>query len=83
MYLKPWKAPLEIQEKANCMIGKDYPYPIVNHEDAYRENQEKLMRFFNYDKSEIFEEFLTDKTVLKPSNVEEFHDFLYSLYLNS
>ncbi|RKP18286.1 hypothetical protein ROZALSC1DRAFT_15342 [Rozella allomycis CSF55] len=29
---EPWKAPLEVQRKANCIIGKDYPKPIVEHD---------------------------------------------------
>lgn len=24
---EPWTAPLSIQKKANCIIGKDYPKP--------------------------------------------------------
>ena len=27
----PWAAPLEIQDAAGCVIGKDYPPPIVPH----------------------------------------------------
>ena len=26
---KPWKAPMYIQDEADCIIGKDYPEPIV------------------------------------------------------
>ena len=28
---EPWKAPMKVQEQANCIIGKDYPAPIVDH----------------------------------------------------
>ena len=28
---EPWKAPKKVQEQANCIIGKDYPAPIVDH----------------------------------------------------
>lgn len=28
---EPWLAPLEVQRKAGCIIGKDYPRPIVDH----------------------------------------------------
>ena len=28
---EPWKAPRKVQEQANCIIGRDYPAPIVNH----------------------------------------------------
>jgi len=34
----PWKAPLEVQEKAKCIIGKDYPAPIVDHKAASQRN---------------------------------------------
>jgi deoxyribodipyrimidine photo-lyase len=27
----PWKMPLEKQKQAGCLIGKDYPAPIVDH----------------------------------------------------
>ena len=27
----PWEAPEAVQEKANCVIGKDYPGPIIDH----------------------------------------------------
>ena len=28
---EPWKAPKKVQEEANCIIGVDYPAPIVDH----------------------------------------------------
>ena len=31
---QPWKAPKDIQEKAGCVIGTDYPEPMVNHKEA-------------------------------------------------
>lgn len=33
---EPWKAPLSVQEAAGCIIGKDYPAPIVDHAEASR-----------------------------------------------
>ncbi|XP_069132654.1 cryptochrome-1-like [Argopecten irradians] len=29
---EPWTAPVKVQEKAGCVIGKDYPRPIVDHD---------------------------------------------------
>lgn len=29
---KPWTAPIADQKKAGCIIGKDYPNPIVDHQ---------------------------------------------------
>jgi deoxyribodipyrimidine photo-lyase len=31
---EPWKTPLAIQQQANCVIGRDYPRPIVDHAQA-------------------------------------------------
>jgi cryptochrome len=31
---EPWKAPLRIQRKSNCLIGKDYPFPIIDYQTA-------------------------------------------------
>ena len=39
---EPWKAPLEEQRKANCIIGKDYPARIVIHEEVSRANAKKM-----------------------------------------
>lgn len=39
---EPWKAPLGIQRQAGCIIGVDYPAPIVDHEEARKKNLEKM-----------------------------------------
>jgi deoxyribodipyrimidine photo-lyase len=37
-YLRePWTMPAEVQERAGCRIGHDYPEPIVDHAEARRE----------------------------------------------
>jgi len=28
---EPWKMPLDVQRKARCIIGQDYPMPIIDH----------------------------------------------------
>ncbi|CCI43115.1 unnamed protein product [Albugo candida] len=33
---EPWKAPVTVQRLANCLVGKDYPFPIVDHKIAMR-----------------------------------------------
>jgi deoxyribodipyrimidine photo-lyase len=32
----PWKMPDEIQNQANCRIGRDYPPPVIEHAMARR-----------------------------------------------
>ncbi len=31
---EPWRMPLEVQLTSGCVLGKDYPLPIVNHKAA-------------------------------------------------
>ncbi|PSN30513.1 Cryptochrome-1 [Blattella germanica] len=36
---EPWKAPIEVQEKAGCVVGRDYPERIVDHLKASEQNR--------------------------------------------
>jgi len=38
----PWKAPVQVQQQARCVIGKDYPSPIVDHKVAREQNLAKF-----------------------------------------
>lgn len=40
---EPWKAPLAIQKEHNCVIGRDYPERIVDHDVASKNNR-KIMK---------------------------------------
>lgn len=42
----PWTAPLAVQKKADCIIGVDYPEPIVDHHIARTENIERMKLAF-------------------------------------
>ncbi|XP_043079568.1 cryptochrome circadian regulator 4 isoform X2 [Puntigrus tetrazona] len=35
---EPWKAPEDVQLRAGCIIGKDYPRPMVCHTEASQRN---------------------------------------------
>ncbi|CAG2063880.1 unnamed protein product, partial [Timema podura] len=37
---EPWKAPLEVQKKAGCIIGQRYPERIVDHSKASHKNRQ-------------------------------------------
>ena len=39
---EPWKAPLAVQKAAGCVIGVDYPSPIVDHAVASKANMAKM-----------------------------------------
>jgi cryptochrome len=40
----PWTAPLDVQTAAGCIIGKDYPRPIVDHAKASKANMTKMKK---------------------------------------
>ncbi|XP_010487391.1 PREDICTED: (6-4)DNA photolyase-like [Camelina sativa] len=39
---EPWTAPLSVQTKAKCIVGKDYPKPMVLHDTASKECKRKM-----------------------------------------
>ena len=39
---EPQKMPVSLQKKIGCMIGKDYPAPIVEHATAYAEAKKRV-----------------------------------------
>uniref|UniRef100_A0A8C6DM20 Cryptochrome circadian regulator 2 n=1 Tax=Moschus moschiferus TaxID=68415 RepID=A0A8C6DM20_MOSMO len=43
---EPWNAPESIQKAAKCVIGVDYPRPIVNHAEASRLNIERMKQVY-------------------------------------
>ncbi|KAL8458084.1 hypothetical protein ACS0TY_035816 [Phlomoides rotata] len=58
---EPWTAPLSIQVKAKCIIGKDYPKPVVDHGVASKECKQILYEAYELNKrlnGEVSEEDL-------------------------
>ncbi len=41
---EPWRMPDAVQKQAGCVIGSDYPRPIVNHAAARREALDRYAR---------------------------------------
>ena len=35
---EPWKAPEDVQKRAGCVVGLDYPKPIIDHEERSKRN---------------------------------------------
>lgn len=42
----PWNAPEAVQVAAKCIVGVDYPKPIVNHAEASRLNIERMRQIY-------------------------------------
>ena len=41
---EPWTAPLGMQRAAGCVIGKDYPKPIIDHKEAVKTNITRMKK---------------------------------------
>ncbi len=39
---EPHLMPTDIQSQVGCIVGRDYPFPIVDHRKAYKSAQEKI-----------------------------------------
>uniref|UniRef100_A0A8C3LRP9 Cryptochrome-1 n=1 Tax=Chrysolophus pictus TaxID=9089 RepID=A0A8C3LRP9_CHRPC len=42
----PWNAPESVQKAAKCVIGVNYPKPMVNHAEASRLNIERMKQIY-------------------------------------
>ncbi|XP_053576263.1 cryptochrome-2 [Bombina bombina] len=43
---EPWNAPESVQKEAKCIVGIDYPKPIVNHAESSRLNIERMKQTY-------------------------------------
>lgn len=43
---EPWNAPESVQKAAKCVVGVDYPRPIVNHAETSRLNIERMKQIY-------------------------------------
>lgn len=43
---EPWTAPESVQRATKCIIGKDYPLPMVNHSVASRINIQRMKQVY-------------------------------------
>ncbi len=43
---EPWSAPEQVQLAAKCVVGRDYPAPMVDHAVAARVNQDRLRQVY-------------------------------------
>ena len=46
---EPWKMDLYTQKTFNCLIGKHYPKPVVDHKDAIKQAKLKLALILSKD----------------------------------
>ena len=59
---EPWTAPLSIQQAAGCVIGKDYPKPIVQHAEISKINIKRMAEAFAQNKGEKQDSLTENRT---------------------
>uniref|UniRef100_A0A1A7YGJ9 Cryptochrome 5 n=2 Tax=Nothobranchiidae TaxID=405002 RepID=A0A1A7YGJ9_9TELE len=69
---EPWKAPRCIQQAAGCIVGKDYPRPIVKHEEVSKRNIQRMKQAYAKKSSNVPESPVKKQGVKRknPSVVE-------------
>ncbi|KAM7413865.1 hypothetical protein PAMA_018927 [Pampus argenteus] len=43
---EPWNAPESVQKAANCVVGVNYPKPMINHAEGSRLNIERMKQVY-------------------------------------
>lgn len=43
---EPWNAPESVQKAANCVVGVDYPKPMIKHAEGSRLNIERMKQVY-------------------------------------
>eukprot|EP00466_Bigelowiella_natans_P001787 jgi/Bigna1/58130/fgenesh1_pm.55_\ len=50
---EPWKAPKSVQQACGCIIGQDYPEPIVDHTPTSKQNMSKMKAAYDAHKNSL------------------------------
>ena len=63
---EPWTAPRHVQEMLKCVIGRDYPKPMIDHQKALRINMDKMRAVYQQvlSKSSMYQSLLPLTTVI-------------------
>jgi len=48
---EPWTAPADVQKKAGCVVGVDYPAPIVDHATIHKTNIQRMKAAYDRNKT--------------------------------
>lgn len=67
----PWRAPLDVQETAGCIVGKDYPMPMVDHPATSKRNAEQMRELQQL----LMKMAMEEPKHIKPSNDSEIKTF--------
>lgn len=70
---EPWKAPPEVQEQCGCIIGKDYPAPMVNLAEVNKCNANKM----NIIRQKLLDQGGSTPAHCRPSDMDEVRQFFW------
>jgi hypothetical protein len=59
---EPWTAPMDVQRKANCIIGQDYPKPIVDHKEMLARNKSRMAEAYALNKEGKADDIVVQNT---------------------
>lgn len=86
---EPWNAPEAVQKAANCIVGVDYPKPILNHAQCSRLNIERMKQVYreisNYKGLSLLGSVSTiqEEAELVISDSSQAHSSISNLYMPS
>lgn len=66
---QPWTIPEDIQKECDCLVGQQYPSPIINLAQMSRINCERMKK--------IRESLIESQPHVKPSNEDEVRTFYW------
>ncbi|XP_055542058.1 cryptochrome-1 isoform X2 [Wyeomyia smithii] len=69
---EPWKAPLEVQQECDCLIGTDYPSPMIDLAEAGKRNANTMKSI----RQKLMERGSTPPHC-RPSNMDEIRNFFW------
>lgn len=70
---EPWKAPLDVQKECGCIVGRDYPAPMIDLAAASRANANTM----NSIRQKLMERGGSTPPHCRPSDVEEIRNFFW------
>lgn len=70
----PWTAPDNVQKAAKCIIGKDYPVPMINHALVTKINIQRMKQVYrqlkNYQNVESYDGYGSPLSGICKSNCQ-------------
>ena len=67
---EPWEAPRNVQEASGCVVGKNYPKPMVDHKIASKDNMLKMKIAYEKAEGEAKAKRMVESVITKLQTLE-------------